>query len=796
MLAGLIALHAVVAVLAAAAGRLGRAVFGLAALAPAAALAYALSRLPRLLDGEAIEETVRWVPALDLEVGLRLDAFSLVMILLVSGIGVLIFAYAAQYFDADRRDLGRYAGLLCAFSGSMLGLVTVDNLLALYVFWELTSITSYLLIGLDHTSARSRAAALQALLVTSMGGLVMLAGIILLGQSAGTYSITAMAADPPGGGALMAVAALCLLAGAATKSAQVPFHVWLPGAMTAPTPVSAYLHSATMVKAGIYLAARLSPILVLATPVWRPVAMTLGAVTMIVGGWRALRQHDLKLLLAYGTVSQLGFMMVLLAAGAEAALHAGAVLLLAHGLFKATLFMVVGVVDHSYGTRDLRHLSGVGRDLPWLGAIAAVAAASMAGLPLLFGFVSKEAALTALVDGSALGPYAPVWLIAVVIGSILTFAYSARFLLGGFATKRPDPALEAQRERTAAPAHLHHRPAAAFIAPAALLAAITVVLGVVPGLATPLADAATVALDADAHSHPLALWHGLGTPLYLTVLIIVVGTGLVLSRVRVESLQGALPPLPSAVGVYERSLTGLNRSARWSTAVVQNGSLPIYLAVILTVAVVVPTVALAGASSPWLPARLADSPLQVVAVGIAVAAAVAAAVAERRFAAVLAMGGVGYAVVTLFALHGAPDLALTQLLVETLGLVVFALALRHLPPRFASHRWHLSQALRGVIAGSVGLFVAGFALIAGRARISAPSVSEDFIANTEAAGGHNVVNIVLVDFRGFDTLGEITVLAVAALGFAALVLARRRVPVAGADTEPAPAEVESTEGPR
>ncbi len=791
MLAALIALHAAVAVLAAAAGRLGRAVFGLAALPSAATLVYALSQAPRVLDGEAVEETIRWVPAIDLELGLRLDAFSLVMILLVSGIGVLIFSYAARYFDADRSDLGRYAGLLCAFSGSMLGVVTVDHLIALYVFWELTSITSYLLIGLNHTSAEARGAALQALLVTSLGGLVMLAGIILLGQSAGTFSIGEMAASPPGSGPLVVAAGLCLLMGMATKSAQVPFHFWLPGAMTAPTPVSAYLHSATMVKAGVYLAARLSPILVLATPGWRTVTVTLGAATMLLGGWRALRQHDLKLLLAYGTVSQLGFMMVLMGAGTEAALHAGAALLLAHGLFKATLFMVVGILDHSYGTRDLRRLSGVGRELPWLAAIATIAAASMAGVPLLFGFVSKEAALTALLDTSALGSYAPLWLAAVVIGSILTFAYSGRFVLGAFGSKKLS---SAQRAAGQEPPHLHHRPGGAFVAPAALLAVLTVLLGLLPGLAGPLVDSATVALDANAEPHGLALWHGLGTPLYLSLLILALGGLVVLWRGRVESLQERLPAVPSAAGAYDGAVRLLNRSARWSTAIVQNGSLPIYLAVILTVAVVVPTAALVGDRSPWLPARLADSPLQVVAVGVAIAAAVAAAVARRRFAAVLAMGGVGYAVVTLFALHGAPDLALTQLLVETLGLVVFALALRHLPPRFAAHHWHVTQAVRGLVAGSVGVFVAGFALIAGRARIAAPSVSEDFIAHTEEAGGHNIVNIVLVDFRGFDTLGEITVLAVAALGFAALLLARRRNAHAGDESAADPVGAETAGG--
>jgi multicomponent Na+:H+ antiporter subunit A len=772
VLIALLLLHAAVAVLAAAVGRrLGRAVFALAAVPSAAAVAFGLAAAPEVLAGGAVDQVVDWVPS----IGLSLDALSLLMLGLVSGIGLLIFAYAAGYFDADRPDLGRYAGLLCAFSGAMLGLVTADDLLALFVFWELTSITSYLLIGLQHTLAAARAAALQALLVTGMGGLVLLAGLILLGETAGSYSMAAIAADPPQG-PLVAAAALCILVGVATKSAQVPFHFWLAGAMAAPTPVSAYLHSATMVKAGVYLAARLAPALLVGTAGWQPVAMTLGAATMLLGGWRALRQHDLKLLLAYGTVSQLGFLIVLMSAGTEEALHAGIAVLLAHALFKGTLFMLVGAIDHAAGTRDLRRLSGVGRDLPVVAAIAGVAAASMAGVPLLFGFIAKEAALTALVEAEGMGAFAPAWLAAVVVGSALTVAYSARFLLGALGTKRGEDL-----------ATVHHRPSALVLVPPALLAALTLVLGVVPGLATGLASAATTAVLPDAHPDDLALWHGFGLPVVLTAVILAVGAGLVLARARVESLQGSMPTAPAAAAGYEGSLRGLLAVAARTTAVVQNGSLPIYLAVILAVAVVLPSAALLREPSAWWPERLADSPLQVVAVGVAILAALAAATAKRRFAAVLAMGAVGYAVVTLFALHGAPDLALTQLLIETLGLVVFVLALRHLPRHFPLHGWSLSQGLRALFAASVGVFVAGFAFVAGRARVPGPGVSEEFIARADEAGGHNIVNVILVDFRGFDTLGEITVLAVAALGVAALVLARatgaRTAPPVGADDD-------------
>jgi multicomponent Na+:H+ antiporter subunit A len=778
VLVALLGLHAVTAVLAAAGGRLlGRRAFWLTGVAPAATAVWAAAQAPAIMAGEAVEATYPWVPSIGLDVSFRLDAFGLLMVGLVSGIGTLIFVYAYFYFSHPRPDLGRFAGTLVAFAGSMLGLVTADNLLALFVFWELTSITSYLLIGFEHVRETARGAALQALLITGGGGLAMLGGFILLAQAAGTYSLAGIMADPPSGGVVPA-AALLILAGAATKSAQLPFHPWLPGAMTAPTPVSAYLHSATMVKAGVFLVARVAPALAVTTAVWRPAAVTLGVLTMVAGGYRALRQHDLKLLLAYGTVSQLGLMFAVFATGTEEAAFAGAALLLAHGIFKAALFMLVGVIDHETGTRDIRVLSGLGRRLPAVAVTGCVAAASMAGLPPMAGFIAKEAALEALTTApaTALGI---LWLAGVVVGSVFTVAYSFRFCWGAFARK---PGVAA----TAVP----HDPPLGFWAPAGLLAALAVLLGLAPWLETGLVEAATVALHPEAHPHTLTLWHGLGLPLLLTAVVLLAGAALVAARGSVESAQSRAPRLPGAAGTYARGLTGFVRLASRITAVVQAGSLPVYLGVILLVVVALPATSLLRAPGPMAPARFADSPLQVAAIGVAIAAAVGVVVAKRRFAAVLALGGVGYATVTLFALHGAPDLALTQLLIETLTLVVFVLALRHLPGRFDVPAWRLGQSVRWVISGAVGLFVAGFGLVAGAAR-QAPSVSEEFVARAASeAGGHNVVNVVLVDFRGLDTLGEITVLAVAALGIAALVLAPRwrteaGEPLTGAEIEEA-----------
>ena len=341
----LLALHALLAVLAPlAAAHLGRRVFWVVAVAPAATAVWAATQAGAVLDGRPVVSSTSWVPGLGLTLDLRLDALALLMVTLVAGIGTLVFLYCARYFAEGQAGLGRFAGTLTAFAGAMLGLVLSDDLLLLYVFWELTSVTSWQLVGFDDESPESRRAAQQALLITTLGGLVMLVGIVLLVQAAGTASLAEIVADPPRGGTV-AVALVLLLVGAFTKSAQVPFHPWLPAAMAAPTPVSAYLHAAAMVKAGVYLVARLAPAFAVVQP-WRPVVLTVGLATMLVGGWRALRQTDLKRLLAFGTVSQLGSLMVLLGAGTREAAVAGDALLLAHGLFKATQFLTVGIVDN------------------------------------------------------------------------------------------------------------------------------------------------------------------------------------------------------------------------------------------------------------------------------------------------------------------------------------------------------------------------------------------------------------------------------------------------------------------
>jgi len=710
-----------------------------------------------------VTEQVQWVPSLGLTLGLRFDGFSFLMLGLVAGIGVLVFVYSRAYFH-DGPIIGRFAATLLVFSGSMLGLVFSDNLLALFLFWELTSITSFLLIGTEDEKTEARSGALQALLITGMGGLAMLGGFVLLGESAGTYSMSAIFADPPTGTAVD-VALVLVLVGALTKSAQVPFHSWLPKAMNAPTPVSSYLHSATMVKAGVYLVARFSPVFASYGP-WRPIVITVGLSSMLLGGYRAIRQTDLKLVLAYGTISQLGFMMVLFGAGTAEATFAGCTLLLAHGIFKASLFMLVGVIDHQTHTRDLRVLGGLGRRWPVVAATGAVVAASMAGIPPLLGFLAKEEGLASL--GKTGFAWGPVVLFGVVIGSVLTVAYSARFVWGAFGPRQVTQVRDQEYVGEDAP-----HPSRLFVAPSVLLAVLTVLFGLFPGLVDPTVGRAYEALWGESAKSYLALWHGFTLALGLSAIVIVLGGALFWWRDRVQRLQDSVPSLPSAQKGYDRTLKGALEGADAITGVVQHGSLPVYLGIILLTIVVVPGVPLMmDRTMPEI--VIADSPLQIVIGIVMVVCALAAAVVRRRFAAVLLVGAIGYGMAALFMIQGAPDLAITQLLIETLGTVMFVLVFRHLPERFPITRLRSGQWPRIAIAVLVGVFVFAFTLLATGARTEAPISSEYLERSVPEANGKNVVNVIVVDFRGFDTMGEIVVLAVAALGVAAIVRAQRR----------------------
>ncbi|GEA86848.1 Na+/H+ antiporter subunit A [Cellulomonas cellasea] len=780
----LLAVHLAAAVVAPVLVRwIGRKAFWVLALAPASATVWALTQTAAVQAGEGPVEVVRWIPSLGLELAFRLDTLGWLMTLLVGGVGALVLVYCSAYFSPKATGLGRFSGVLTAFAGAMLGLVTADDLLLVFVFWELTTVFSYLLIGHYNDRKASRRAAMQAIVLTTAGGLTMLVGIILLGEAAGTYRLSAVLADPPQGTTVTA-GVVCLLVGAVTKSAMIPLHFWLPAAMAAPTPVSAYLHAAAMVKAGIYLIARFAPAYADLTA-WQVVVLTLGCGSLLVGGYRALRQHDLKLVLAFGTVSQLGLLVVLVGFGTRATALAGLAMLGAHAMFKAALFLVVGVVDAATGTRELRRLSGVGRALPITALAGGLATASMIGLPPFAGYVAKEAALEAIAhhEGGLSGQVV-YW--AVVVGSALTVAYGLRFFWGAFATKSsvahppvhdagsgaaPDRATAPDRDGPAVPATIT-RPSLVLVYPSLVLAVLGLAAAVLPGLGehllSPYADG-----FAGEPGH-LVLWAGVTPTLLTTLGIVAAGAGLFAARGPVERLQASVPPVPEADHLYRRLMRKLDDLAADVTALTQRGSLPVYLGGILLVFVGAVGGAMLTVTSLPESTRAWDHPAQALFGVLVVVSAILTARARRRLKAVILLGVSGYGVAALFLLHGAPDLALTQVLTETVTLVVFVLVLRRLPAYFSDRPLAASRWVRLGIGLAVGLTVGGLALVVPGARVHVP-VSDLFAAEAyEFGGGKNIVNVTLVDVRAWDTMGEISVLLVAATGVASLVFLQKR----------------------
>ncbi len=710
-----------------------------------------------VLDGGALVAYLEWLPALGVSLSLRIDALSLIFLSLIAGVGLAIVAFSGGYMKkAD--PPGRFLALLLLFAAAMSGLVAVDNVFGLFVFWELTTVTSFLLIGYDDRKGSARAAAFQAMLTTGLGGLALLAGLVLLSHAAGTTSVAGIIAASPTGGVVTAALGLVLV-GVFTKSAQFPFHFWLPGAMAAPTPVSAYLHSATMVKAGIFLLIRLAPGFA-GDPIWVPLVVSVGLVTMVIGAWRALRQTDLKLLLAHGTVSQLGLMTALAGIGSPAVLHAAVAMVVAHALFKSALFLTMGTVDSAAGTRDLRLLSGLGRRLPVAAIAGGLAAASMAGIAPLFGFVAKEAAFAALIEDdrwTAMG--------VIAVASIATVGYALRFWWGAFGAK--PLVLESTSGEEGST-----RPTAGLVIPPLVLAAIGLVFGAAPGGVDRLVSAA-------APGGKLVLWPGWNLALALSGLVLAAGLLVHVQREFVSRFQRSAARwahervgMPSTERGYESAVSGLNRFADRVTGIVQNGSLPIYLAIILSVTVGVPAGAWAISGGGWQGSPWAFSAAEAVLAVFVAVAAIAVTRSQSRLAAVLLLGAVGYAVAGLFVVYGAPDLALTLLLVETITVAIFAFVLMRLPRRFEVRKWRIRGWVRGTVALGVGVFVAAGTLIAAAQRTARP-VSEQYADLAPGAGGTNVVNVILTDFRALDTLGEITVVGIAALGVAALVAGLR-----------------------
>ena len=742
---------------------LGRRAGVFLALAPGLLFAHFARFLEPVASGQALEESWTWVAGLGVRLAFRLDGLSLLFALLVTGIGALVLVYGGGYLKGDPR-LPRFYSAMLFFMAAMLGLVLADDAIALFVFWELTSVSSYLLIGFDHEQEKVRKAALQALFVTGGGGLALLAGLLLLGQVTGTLQLSALGAQA---GAIQAHALylpvlLLVLLGAFTKSAQFPFHFWLPGAMAAPSPVSAYLHSATMVKAGIYLLARLNPALG-GTDAWHYLVILAGTATLVTGAVLAYGQTDLKRLLAFTTLSALGTLTVLVGISTELSARAAMVFLLVHALYKAALFLGVGAIDHEAGTRDVRLLGGLARAMP-LTAFAVVASAlSMAGLPPFFGFVAKELFYEAKYEAPRAGD---LLVVASFAGSALVAAAAALVAWRPFFSRGRET-----------PKDAHEAPPALWLGPV-LLAGLSVALGLLPDvLAVPLVQPAASAMRGEHTEVVLRPWLGMSPAFVQSLLMLAVGALLYAAH---DRALGRLEPLRRLAAwgperAYQAVMAAIVAVAKAQTRVLQNGVLGWYLLVTIGTTVGLGSYALVTRVGP-VPIGLEPVRPGEAAVALAmVAGAVAVVRAQSLLVAVAALGVVGYGVAVVFLLFGGPDLALTQFAIETLSVLLFVLVLRRLPRlRVLSPR---SERVRdGVVAVAGGVFVAALVFAATAAPHPTPLRDYFGAASLALANGRNVVNVILVDFRGFDTLGEITVLAVAALGVVALLRLRASAP--------------------
>jgi multicomponent Na+:H+ antiporter subunit A len=678
--------------------------------------------------------------------------------ILIAGIGTLIVIYATKYLE-HHPSVARFHVSLFAFMGSMLGLVLSDNVVLLFVFWELTGFTSYLLIGFEHDRQEARRAAQQALLVTAGGGLALLAAAILVGQATGTASLSelttrgTLTGHPAYGG----IVGLILLA-AFTKSAQFPFHFWLPNAMQAPTPVSAYLHSATMVKAGVYLVARMTPLLG-GPPLWTGIITAFGTVTMLVGAVRALLETDLKRVLAYSTISALGTLMLLFGMGSAQAATAGFAYLLAHACYKGGLFLVAGAVEHKTGVRDAARLGGLSSSMPRTAIAAALAAGSMAGIPLFAGFIAKELL------------YESTWAIPDPWnGIVISFAVAASMCLGaaGFIA-----GIAPFRGRSVQITASRDAPASLWLGPLVLGIA-GVLVGMLPAIAAgPIALAAESVTGASSPV-TLAMWHGFNAILLLSLLTLAGSVLLFTVRTRLWRLRW--PRALRAERLYSFTLSALDTLGRRLAPAMQSASLRSYVFIVVATAIALITVALAvdrilPPTRRWTPVSLHEAVLAA----LIVAGALTAASARSTMTAVLSLGTVGYGVAVLYALLGAPDLAMTQFAVETLTVVIFVLVFYELRG-FADLSSPLVKVRDAIMALAAGALVTALVLFVGASGTTSRLAAYFADAAPRLAHGLNVVNVILVDFRGFDTLGEITVLVTVAIGVRALLLIGRERP--------------------
>ncbi|RBW70473.1 Na+/H+ antiporter subunit A [Bacillus taeanensis] len=738
---------------------------------PVALFIYFLSYLPDIHHGEILLTTYEWIPSLSINFSFLIDGLGLFFTLLITGIGSLVVLYSTYYLHITEK-LGHFYVYLLMFMGAMLGVVLSDNLFVLYTFWELTSLSSFLLIGYWYYRERSRYGALKSMLITVFGGLAMLGGFIFLYVLTGTSSIRGVIenADLVINSDYFVGVLVLLLLGAFTKSAQFPFHIWLPDAMEAPTPVSAYLHSATMVKAGIYLVARFS-LAFSGTDLFFILVSGFGLLTLCWGSYMAVRQTDLKAILAYSTISQLGMIMAMLGFGTGAAILAAVFHIFNHATFKGSLFMVAGIVDHETGTRDIRRLGGLMTMMPITATLALFGTFSMAGvpLPIFNGFLSKEMFFDASLDiessSAVVEAVAPYFPFIAVLGSIFTFVYSMMLFFQTFTGKRKG---KLKKEPHEAPIGM--------LIPPIILVSLVILIGLMPNLINESLLAPTVAaINGELpHAH-LAFWHGLNIPLAMSLTVLVLGILLYKTREKWTGFYRILPGKLSANKVYDILVNSLTSVSAKITNTYMTGSIRHYMIYILLFMIAVLTWSLIRTNGfQFSTEDLAPISWPELLVGVVMLiAAVGTIVMKERIAAILVLGVVGYGLSLLFVFFRAPDLALTQLIVETVTVALFLLCFYHLPNIDKAKGPSGSKLLNIVISLSVGVLVTLIAISSHSTKLFEP-ISTYFVENSyHLGGGKNIVNVILVDMRGLDTMFEITVLGIAALGIFTMIKLRK-----------------------
>nr|WP_106780608.1 Na+/H+ antiporter subunit A [Lysinibacillus timonensis] len=760
-------------------------------IVPLLLVIYYSTYIPSISKGETLVEQLPWIPSLGISFVSYLDGLSLLFSLLITGIGALVVLYSIFYLDRNKEQLHNFYIYLLIFMSAMLGVVQSDNMITLYLFWELTSISSFLLIGYWFNRDKSRFGALKSMMITVAGGMMMLGGFVLLSLMGGTFSIRALIEQAPqlATNDTFVMALVLILLGAFTKSAQFPFYIWLPDAMEAPTPVSAYLHSATMVKAGIYLVARFTPIFAL-SEVWIWLVAGIGLLTLFWGSFFALKQTDLKGILAFSTVSQLGLIMSLLGVGAIAyhvdgaedtvfkyAAFAAIFHLINHATFKGSLFMIAGIVDHETGTRDIRKLGGLMSLMPVSFTVALIGSFSMAGLPPFNGFLSKEMFLTSMLSVSEFdlfnfATWGPVFPIIAWVASVFTFIYSFYFVFKTFTGKLKADEL---------PKKPHEAPIGMLISPV-ILATLVVAIFFIPNLITDtFVKPAVVAIQpflystpADIHIH-VSAWHGPTPELFMTLGIVGVGLALFFTLSKWQKLYSTLPERFTLNRLYDYTINELLGS--WMTrlsGLYMTGSNRKYLTYMFTAIpiIVIGTLIFKNAFAFSFDGATQVHLYHIILIAVLVIGTITTVFAKSRMTSIIALGAVGYTVSLFFVIFNAPDLALTQLVIETISVALFLMAFYHLPKFTKTEERTRFKFGRAFVSVAVGVMVTLVALSSHSQKL-VESISEYYKETVYSeAGGGNIVNVILVDYRGFDTLFEIAVLAIAGISIYAMIKLR------------------------